>query len=215
MDNNATGKAALARDVAEFGGGGAVVVSDGGGVEGVVLPEGDGDGGGVAALGGGVAVGVEAGGGVAAGEGVGAAVVGGGVAVGEGAGVAVVGGGVAVGEGAGAAVVGGGDGAVVVPVTLMASCWPSVQWLGKVQVKKCSPAVVRVILAGLVVVRLMVVVVSHALYAAFVTSATLWDPLTKLNTRVSPIRKVLFAAQALYASVPLGSTFQPKLSPTT
>lgn len=31
----------------------------------------------------------------------------------------------------------GGVAAVVVPVTLMASCWPREQWLGKVQVKKC------------------------------------------------------------------------------
>ena len=67
-------------------------------------------------------------------------------------------------EGVGAAELGG---EVAVEVTLMASCWPKVQCRGKVQVKKCSPAVERVILAGLMVMLERVVVVVEDCAAVF------------------------------------------------
>lgn len=54
---------------------------------------------------------------------------------------------------------------------------------------------VRVIRAGLVVVRLRVVVVLQELKAALVSSATLCVPFRKLNSRVSPTTKVLLLAQ--------------------
>lgn len=89
-----------------------------------------GDGGGVASLAG---VGVE-----------GVVVPLGGVALGVGGLAVVLGvGAELLGEGAGAEV-----GVVVLPVTLMASFWPLLQWLGKVQMKKFSPVLLSVILTG-------------------------------------------------------------------
>lgn len=61
-------------------------------------------------------------------------------------GVALGVGGVAVVLGVGAELL--GEGAAVLPVTLMASFWPLLQWLGKVQMKKFSPVVLSVILTG-------------------------------------------------------------------
>lgn len=67
-------------------------------------------------------------------------------------GVALGVGGVAVVLGVGAELLGEGAGAevgvVVLPVTLMASFWPLLQWLGKVQMKKFSPVLLSVILTG-------------------------------------------------------------------
>lgn len=82
-------------------------------------------------------------------------------------------------EGGGEAEVGG---ELVVEVTLMASCWPEVQCWGKVHVKKCSPAVERVILAGLLVMWVMVVVVLHESNAVLVSFATSWVLFRKLNS---------------------------------
>lgn len=57
----------------------------------------------------------------------------------------------------------GGVAVVPSPETLTASFWPALQCPGKVQVKKCSPAAARVILAGEVAVREMVELVLHGL----------------------------------------------------
>lgn len=90
-----------------------------------------GDGGGVTSLAGGGVV-VPLGGGVAL----------------EVGGVALGVGGVALVLGVGAELLGEGAGAEVLPVTLMASFWPLLQWLGRVQMKKFSPVVLSVILTG-------------------------------------------------------------------
>lgn len=77
----------------------------------------------------------------------------GGVAI-EG-GVVVVDGGLAAEE--------GGVAVLLPPVTLMASFWPPSQWPVNVHVKKCSPAVSRVILTGGLVYNEMVELVLHEL----------------------------------------------------
>lgn len=109
-----------------------------------------GDGGGVTSLAG---VGVEGGlvplGGVAPEVG-GVAPEVGGVAVVLGVGAELL------GEGAGAEV-----GVAVLPVTLMASFWPLLQWSGKVQMKKFSPVVLSVNLTGGFVKRAIGLEVPH------------------------------------------------------
>lgn len=123
------GNAALAKEGAELGGGGAETPSG----DGVVGLLGDGV---VELLGDGV-VGLEGGGVEPVEEGPGA-----GAGLEEGLEVD--------GEGLDA------GGRAAVPVTLMANFWPAEQWPVKVQIYKCSPAVVRVILAGLAVIRVLV-----------------------------------------------------------
>lgn len=91
----------------------------------------------------------------------------------------------------------GGVAPVRVPVTLMASFWPKEQCRGTVHVKKCSPGLVIVILAGLPVMGVEeVAVVLQESYAVFDdNSATLCAPFAKLNTRMSPTIKFLLLAQ--------------------
>lgn len=57
-------------------------------------------------------------------------------------------------------------------VTLIASFCPKKQWREYVDVKKCSPAEVKVILAGLLLITLMGLLLSQLPYADLVTSAT-------------------------------------------
>lgn len=76
----------------------------------------------------------------------------GGVAL-EPGGVALLLGGVAVEE--------GGVAVVLPEVTLMASFWPPTQWPVKVQMKKFSPVVLRVILVGGIVNGARVLLVLH------------------------------------------------------
>lgn len=54
---------------------------------------------------------------------------------------------------------------------------------------------VRVILTGGLEAKEMVELVLHDSKFALVTSATSCEPFMKLNTRMSPTKKVLFAAQ--------------------
>lgn len=75
-------------------------------------------------------------------------------------------------------------------VTLMATFWPNEQWPGTVQMKKCWPAVARVILAGGTVEIERVLVPSHELKAVSVTSATSCAPSLKLKTKMSPTSKI-------------------------
>ena len=80
-------------------------------------------------------------------------------------------------------------------MTLIASFWPAAQCPGKVQMKWCSPAVVRVMLVGPVVEMEMGLVELQASNAAFVTFATSCELLAKLKTRTSPTVKVFLEAQ--------------------
>lgn len=81
-------------------------------------------------------------------------------------GVALGVGGVAVVLGVGAELLGEGAGAevgvVVLPVTLMASFWPLLQWLGKVQMKKFSPVLLSVILTGGIEKRVIVLLLHES-----------------------------------------------------
>lgn len=152
------------------------------------------EGGGVAALGGRLAV-----------EGAGVTVLVRGVAA-EGDGVEAEGDrvGAAVEEDVGVAALGvgaaeedgGGVAEGLAEVTLMATFWPEEQRPGTVQMKKCWPAVVRVILAGGTVEMERVLAPLHESKAAFVTSATSCAPLLKLKTKMSSTSNMLLLAQA-------------------
>lgn len=103
-------------------------------------------------------------------------------AAGEDVGVAAEGEGVAA-LGVGAAEEdGGGVPEALEAVTLMATFWPAEQWPGTVHMKKCWPAVVRVILDGGTVEMERVLAPLHELKAVCVTSATSCAPSLKLKT---------------------------------
>ena len=74
----------------------------------------------------------------------------------------------------------------------MASFWPAVQCPGTVQMKWCSPAVVRVMLVGPAVEMEMGLVALQASNAPFVTFATSCELLAKLKTVTKSIGIRLF-----------------------
>lgn len=63
--------------------------------------------------------------------------------------------------------------------------------------KKCSPVELSVIFAGPLVTSEMGLLELQLSKAVFVTLATSWFPVAKLNSRISPAVNVSMAAQAV------------------